>query len=147
MFKPHNKFTGKETEIDIINDILNIVLNARPDSSFIKSLSNQYQERGSLSRKQLEGLYQKAAQCKVVAANKLATLQAVIMKKPNKYKSAPPPPKPVYSKDENVGRLIESILAKKPEHKRVLFFKLKYDNNETLATAEVAELERFNKLL
>lgn len=146
MFKSH-KFIGKETEIDIINDVLNIVLSARPDSVFIKSLSIQYQERGSLSKKQLEGLYQKALQCKVVPSNKLATLQAVIIKKPNKYKSVSPSPKPVYSKDEHVGGLIESILTKKPEHKRVLFLKLKYNNNETLTVAEVAELEKFNKLL
>lgn len=145
MFKSQ-KFTGKETEIDIINNVLNLVLTARPDSVFIKSLSNQYQERGNLSKKQLEGLYQKAVQCKVVPANKLATLQAVIIKRPNKYKSTPPPPKPVFSKNEQVGVLIESILLKKPEHKRVLFLKLKYDNNETLTAVEIAELEKFNKL-
>jgi len=146
MFKSH-KFIGKETEIDIINDVLNLVLDARPDSAFIKSLSGQYQERGSLSKKQLEGLYQKAVQCKAVPTSKLATLQAVIIKKPNKYKSVPPPPKPVYTRDERVGNLIESILAKKPEHKRALFLQLKYNNNETLTVTEVAELEKFNKLL
>jgi len=43
--------------------------------------------------------------------------------------------------------MIETILNKAPQHKRVLFLKAKYDNNEILTTAEVSELKKFEKLL
>jgi hypothetical protein len=43
--------------------------------------------------------------------------------------------------------MIEAILEKYPQHKRVLFLKVKYDNNEVLSSAEITELERFYKLL
>jgi hypothetical protein len=54
---------------------------------------------------------------------------------------------PVFQKDEVTGLLIESILAKAPQHKRVLFLKAKYDNNEILTVTEVNELKKFEKLL
>jgi hypothetical protein len=43
--------------------------------------------------------------------------------------------------------MIEAILEKYPQHKRVLFLKVKYDNNEILNSTEIGELERFYKLL
>jgi hypothetical protein len=137
----------KKIDVDVIKDVLEAMLAARPDSTFIKSLSHQYEERGGLSKKQLEGLYQKAQKVESIPDGKLATLEAVIMKKPTRYKSAPPPPKPLYSKDEHVGQMIEAILAKYPQHKRVLFFQVKYNNNETLTPPEITELEKFNRML
>ncbi|WP_276479467.1 hypothetical protein [Paraflavitalea pollutisoli] len=137
----------KKVDVDVIKDVLDAMLVARPDSTFVKSLAFQYEERGGLSKKQLEGLYQKALKVEGIPENKLATLEAVIRKKPTKYKSAPPPPKPFYQKDERVGQMIDAILAKYPQHKRVLFFLNKYNNNETLAPGEVTELEKFHRLL
>ena len=135
----------KKIDVDVVNDVLKAVLEAQPHSTFAQSLYQQYQERGGLSKKQLEGLYKKAQKINTIAPNKLATLEAVILKRPNRYKSAPPPPKPLYEKDERAGQMIETILAKSPQHKRVLFFKSKYDNNETFSPAEILELERFYK--
>jgi hypothetical protein len=43
--------------------------------------------------------------------------------------------------------LIEEILAKYPQHKRVLFLKAKYDNNEILSPADVSELKKFRQHL
>ncbi|MBO9561399.1 MAG: hypothetical protein J7621_01450 [Niastella sp.] len=137
----------KKVDVDVIKDVLDAMLVARPDSTFVKSLAFQYEERGGLSKKQLEGLYQKALKVESIPENKLATLEAVIRKKPTKYKSAPPPPTPLYNKDEYVGNMIEAILAKYPQHKRVLFFQVKYNNNETLSPPEVTELEKFHRLL
>lgn len=134
-------------EVDIVSDLLKAVLAAKPDSSFIQSLLYQYQERGGLSKKQLEGLYLKAAKVAGIPENKLTTLEAIIKKKPTRYKSVLPPPAPLYTKDEHVGRMLEAILAKYPQHKSVLFLKAKYDNNETLSTAELRELQKFNKML
>jgi hypothetical protein len=137
----------KKPDVDVINDVLKATLLAYPNSTFIQSLSFQYHERGGLSKKQLEGLLKKAEKVKAIPANWLATLEAEIRKRPTRYKSAAPPPTPLYSKDENVGEMISSILSKYPAHKRVLFFKSKYDHDEPLSAAELAELEKFHRLL
>lgn len=134
-------------DVDIILDILNAVLEAQPLSSFTQSLLRQYQERGGLSKKQLEGLFGKAAKIKAIPPGKLATLEAIILKRPTRDKSALPATEPMYKKDEAAGKMIDSILAKYPEHKRVLFLKVKYDNNEVLTPADIAELQKFSKLI
>jgi hypothetical protein len=137
----------KNPDVDIIKDVLNAAMLAYPGSTFIESLSFQYQERGGLSKKQLEGLYKKAIKVKTIPPNWLATLEAEILKRPTRYKSTAPLPKPLYEKNENAGQMISSILEKYPQHKRVLFLKSKYDNNEQLTASEISELEKFNKLL
>ena len=137
----------KKVDVDVIKDILEALLEAQPHSTFVRSLYMQYQERGGLSKKQLEGLYNKSLKVNTIPTGKLATLEAVILKRPTRYKSTPPPPKPMYEKDERIGQMMEAILAKYPQHKRVVFLKAKYDNNETLSPAEVLEVERFKKAL
>jgi hypothetical protein len=137
----------KKPDVDVIKDVLQAALTAYPASVFVQSLSHQYEERGGLSKKQLQGLFQKASKVTSIPASKLATLEAEILKRPNRYKSAPPAPQPMYMKDEAAGKMMEEILAKYPQHKRVLFFKTKYDNNETLSSTDMHELERFHKLL
>ena len=112
------------------------------------SLMHQYEERGSLSKKQLQGLYYKAEKVPEIPANWLATLQAKIAKMPNRFKSeAPAEAKPLYTKDEHAGKLIENILGKYPQHKHVLFLQTKYNSNETLSAAELNELEKFARIL
>ena len=134
-------------DVDVISDILAAAFAAYPESEFIQNLSHWYLVHGGLSKKQLEGLYKKAQKIKTINPGKLATLEAIILKRPAKYRSALPETKPLYIKDERVGELINSILAKYPQHKRVLFFQTKYNNNETLSQAEITELEKFHKLL
>jgi len=134
-------------DVDVILDLLKAVLAAQPLSSFVQSLLHQYQERGGLSKKQLQGLYDKAAKIGTIPPNKLATLEAILLKRPNRYKSSLPATEPLYIKDEEAGQLLETILAKYPQHKRVLFLKSKYDNNEVLPGMEIDELKKFNKLL
>ena len=137
----------KKPGVDIILDVLKETQAAFPESEFVKSLLFQYQERGGLSKKQLEGLHGKALKVNAISEAKLATLEAIILKKHAKHTSALPAPTPLYTKDENVGKMIDSILEKYPQHKRVLFYKTKFDNNETLSAVEKTELERFKKLL
>src|SRR6187455_2961522 len=110
----------KKPDVDIINDVLKASREAYPNSSFVKSLSFQYEERGGLSKKQLEGLYKKASKINTIPANKLATLEAVILKRPTRYKSALPENTPLYTKNPTTGKLIDSILERYPQHKRVL---------------------------
>ncbi len=136
----------KKPGIDIINEVLEECILAYPVSSFIISLYQQYIKRGSLSKKQLQGLHAKAVKA-AIAPGKLATLEAVIKKMPTRYKSEPPPPKPLYEKEESNGQLIAAILARYPQHKRVLFLKSKYENNEALSAQELADLKRFHQLL
>lgn len=137
----------KKPGVDIILDILKETTIAYPDSEFVKSLLFQYQERGGLSKKQLEGLYGKASKVNTITEAKLATLEAIILKKHAKHKSSLPIPTPLYTKDETIGKAITDILEKYPQHKAVLFYKRKFDNNETLSAMEKTELEKFRKLL
>jgi hypothetical protein len=129
--------------LDIINDVLEECILAYPVSSFIISLYKQYQQRGSLSKKQLQGLYGKASKIEQLPPGKLATIEAIIKRMPTRFKSELPEIKPMFEKDEATGLLISEILAKYPQHKRVLFLKTKYDNNEVLSPADITDLKRF----
>jgi hypothetical protein len=137
----------KKPPIDSINVLLEECIMAFPVSSFIISLYKQYQQRGSLSKKQLQGLYDKASGIQDLAPGKLAAVEAIIKKMPTRFKSAIPPNKPLYEKDEEVGTLLENILLRNSSHRRALFLKSKYDNNEKLTPAEINELKKFDELL
>ncbi|MBK7291449.1 MAG: hypothetical protein IPI78_15130 [Chitinophagaceae bacterium] len=134
-------------DVDIVLDILEAVVEAQQLSSFAKSIHHQYIERGGLSKKQLEGLYNKALKVKTIPPNKMATLEAIILRKHSKQKSELPANVPLYEKDEVVEKMIGEVLQKYPEHKRVLFFRAKFDNNELFTPPEKTELERFYKAL
>jgi hypothetical protein len=120
---------------------------AFPISSFIISLYKQYQERGSLSKKQLQGLYNKAIKTNRIAPGKMATLEAIINKMPTRFKSEAPTLIPLNVKDKGVGEEIEAILKQFPQHKRVLYLRSKYENNEALSAADISDLKRFRQLL
>ncbi len=137
----------KKPGMDVVLDILTQAQLAYPASEFISSLLFQYQERGGLSKKQLEGLHGKASKVKTIPESKLATLQAIILKKHTKHKSALPATVFLYEKDEATGAAINAILEKYPKHRQVLFYKSKFENNEPLSAAEKADLERFKKVL
>jgi hypothetical protein len=137
----------QKDRLDIINEVLEECILAYPVSSFIISLYKQYQQRGSLSKKQLQGLYGKASKIEHLPPGKLATIEAIIKRMPTRYKSDLPEPKPLFKKEEAIGQMIEEILAKYPQHKRVLFLKVKYDNNELFSLADLADLKRFHSIL
>src|SRR3954453_6413182 len=132
----------KKPEVDIVNEVLEACIIAYPVSSFIISLYKQYGERGSLSKKQLQGLHAKASKIKDIVPGKLATLEAIINKMQTRDKEPLPAPKAASAKDETTGHVISDILAKYPQHKRVLFLKSKYDNNEVLSASEMEDLKR-----
>jgi hypothetical protein len=138
----------KKGSIDIINEVLEACILAYPVSSFIISLYKQYISRGWLTKGQLQGLFAKAQKIQDLTPGKLAALEALINKMPNRTKSeAPKEAAPLYQRDESAGQLIEAILAKYPQHKRVLFLQAKYNNNEPLSPADLADLKRFGQLL
>ena len=133
--------------MDILLDILNEMVKAHPASNFVNSLHQQYCNRGGLSKKQLEGLHSKAIKTAGISQAKLATLEAIIKKKPTRDRAAATISVPMPVKDEAVGNMINAILSKYPLHKRLLFLKSKFDNNEHIAALEIAEIEKFGKLL
>ena len=141
------KMNKKSSDPDIINEVLEACILAYPVSSFIISIYQQYQKRGSLSKKQLQGLYGKASAIENISKAKLATLEAVIKKMPTRFKSELPETKPLYEKEKIAGELIDAILAKYPQHKRVLFLQSKYNNNEPLSAMEIDELKKFKQIL
>lgn len=134
-------------KIDIINSVLEDCIIAFPVSSFIISIYKQYMQWGSLSKKQLQGLYSKASKIEDMSTGKLGTLEAIIKKMPTRYKSELPENTPMFQKDKIAGEMTEEILLKYPQHKRVLYLKAKYDNNEVLSTSENAEIKKFHQLL
>ncbi len=137
----------KNPNVDVIMDVLHMTAAAYPASNFIKSLLHQYQERGGLSKKQLQDLHAKAAKVQGMPPGKLATMEAIILKKPTRFKSPEPVAVLAPVKDKKISQLIEEILARYPQHKMVLFLQTKYNNNEPLSVTETAEVERFHKLL
>lgn len=133
--------------VDIVSDILSACVKAFPESNFIQSLAHQYLVRGWLSKKQLEGLYDKAKKLRDFNPGKLATLEAMIAKMPTRYKSTlPEEHKPVFAKDNRIQSLLDEVIARYPQHKRVLFLQARFNNNQ-LTDAEKGEIEKFHKLL
>ena len=134
-------------DIDVLLDILKQMVSTHPGSGFVNSLYKQYCNRGGLSKKQLEGLYAKAVKSGSMPQNKLATLEAIIKKKPTRERAAASIKNIEPEKDVVTEKLLTGILEKYPQHKRVLFLKMKYDNNEKLSAAEVGEVQKFGELM
>jgi hypothetical protein len=134
-------------QVDIVKDVLQAVRNAKPGSSFIESLDKQYLERGSLSKKQLQGLFQAAKNIPNLEPVKLATLEAIILRMHTRNRSEKPAGTPLYQKDEARGNMIRQLLEKYPRHKQVLWLKEKFDNNEILTPSEITDLERLHRIL
>lgn len=120
---------------------------AHPNSNFVNSLYQQYCNRGGLSKKQLEGLHSKALKTESISQAKIATLEAIIKKKPTRERAAATITAPLPVKDMAVGEMLAAILEKFPQHKRLLFLKSKFDNNENIPATEIAEIEKFKKIL
>lgn len=148
-FVPHTypQMEKKGPVIDSINVLLEECIIAYPVSSFVISLYKQYGIRGSLSKKQLQGLYDKASKIQGLAPGRLAAVEVIIKRMPTRNKIPLPVPRPLYEKDDETGGLIDSLLSVYPAHKRVLFLKSKYDNHQPLAPMETGDLRRMAKLL
>jgi hypothetical protein len=132
---------------DVLLSILTKMKELHQGSSFINSIYNHYCNRGGLSKKQLEGLLDKAQQTPQLPQSNIATIEAIIKKKHTRERaaatiSAAPP-----QKDALLGQLLQEILNKYPGHKRVLFIQSKYSKNEAITQLEIEEVKKFHKLL
>lgn len=137
--------SGKK--LDIIDKVLNACYAYNSDALFVMSLMHQYEERGTLSKKQLEGLLHKARKVPEMPSNWIATLEATILKMHTKEKAPATINTPVFVQDEELGKKMEAILAKYPQHKRVVFLYARYKKLEPISAAEKTEIEKFYKLL
>jgi hypothetical protein len=133
--------------VDVTLSILETLLKEKPDNIFVGSLHQQYCNRGGLSKKQLEGLMAKAQQSKNVSTAKIATLEAIIKKKPTRYKSKLVPKIAVPIKNEATEIAIKQILEKYPQHKMALLMQSKVKHGDPLSKAEEDEIKRLAKLL
>lgn len=146
LISPTFNMQQRDKELDIILGILEKAREAYPGSVFVNSLLAQYRERGSLSKKQLEGLLGKVSKIRTINPAWLATLQAIILKKPSKHRSAVTI-NIIDKPDEQSAAMIRDILQKYPGHKRVLYFKMKMEKNEGLSAVDKQELAKFHKLI
>lgn len=139
---------GKKKKVDVIDKLLEACYQHNKDALFVMSLMHQYEERGSLSKKQLEGLVSKARKVPDIPVGWLAAVEAIILKMPTRDKT------PVnLTKTETTDpyekwqALISGILNKFPDHKRILYFNTIIQQRKPFSVTEQQELEKFYRLL
>lgn len=133
---------------DVIDKILDACYQANKDALFTMSLMHQYEDRGFLTKGQLEGLFKKASLVKDMPTAWLATLEATIAKLPTRDKT-PVLKKAsiVQEKDTAIEQKINEIQASFPQHKAVLALQFKFEKQLELTAAEKKEVEKFYDLL
>jgi hypothetical protein len=134
--------------VDITLRILKSLQDEFPDSGYIQGLLNQYCNIGGLSKKQLQDLHTKAKKSKSITTSQLATLEAIIKKKPTRYKSEKSDKAPEFHADHKEHSAhLEKILQKFPQHKMALFLQNKLSANQPLTEFEINEIGRLTKVL
>jgi hypothetical protein len=137
--------SGKK--LDIIDKVLSACYAYNKEALFVMSLMHQYEERGNLSKKQLEGLLLKAQKVPDMPPSWLATLEATILKMHTKEKAPATVNTPMFQQDEELGKKMEAILNKYPQHKRIIFLFTRYNKREQFTAVEKTEVDKFYKLL
>ena len=132
---------------DIIDKVLEACYNHNKDALFTMSLMHQYEARGWLTKKQLQGLYNKASKIKELPTGLLATLEATINKMPNRDKTPIDTIITSAKTNPNVVNWIESILLKYPQHKTILALKAKLNKEKELSATDSATIEKIFKAL
>lgn len=140
--------SGNKRKVDVIDKVLEACYQYNKDALFVMSLMHQYEERGSLSKKQLEGLVQKAKKVQDMPVGWIAAIEAIILKMPTRDKTPITQHKPTELDTEDQWQLLATaILEKYPEHKRVIYLDAKLKQRKALSSIEQQELERFHRLL
>ncbi len=137
----------KKGQLDFIEKILNACYNTHKYDLFVMSLMHQYEERGFLTKGQLQGLYYKAEKIEDLPSGLLATLEATISKLPTREKKNAPIVLNEVKKDEETENKLAEILAKYPQHKAILSLQNIFKKYEKLNTSEKLELNNIYKLL
>jgi hypothetical protein len=141
----------KNKKIDVIEKLLALCYAHNKHALFIMSLMHQYEERGSLSKKQLQGLLLKAQKIKEIPAHQIAAVEAIVLKMPTRDKSPVQKTTPANSEAETqIAAALaqtEQILAVYPSHKQVLLLRSKLMSHQSLTPQEQADLNKFVKIL
>jgi hypothetical protein len=142
---------SKNKKIDVIEKLLALCYEHNKDALFIMSLMHQYEERGSLSKKQLQGLLLKAQKIKEIPAHQIAAVEAIVLKMPTRDKTPVQKTTPANSEAETqIAAALaqtEQILAVYPFHKQVLLLRSKLMSHQSLTPQEQADLNKFVKIL
>lgn len=137
----------KKGNIDFVDKILVSCYKSNKDDLFIMSLMHQYEDRGFLTKGQLQGLFYKAEKVKDLPAGLLATLQAALSKLPTREKKNAPIIINEVKKDEDTANKLNDILTKYPQHKAVIGLQNNFNKHDKLSSAEKIELDKIHKLL
>lgn len=139
----------KKGDIDFVDKILNCCYeHFRQNDLFVMSLMHQYEERGFLTKGQLQGLFLKAEKVPNLPAGLLATLHSTVKKLPTKEKrNAPIEIKNAPKKDEETENMLTKILATFPQHKAVIGYQNNFKRHDKLTTSEKLELTKIYKLM
>jgi hypothetical protein len=142
---------SKNKKIDVIEKLLALCYEHNKDALFIMSLMHQYEERGSLSKKQLQGLLLKAQKIKEIPAHQIAAVEAIVLKMPTRDKTPVQKTTPAISEAEaQIAAALaqtEQILAVYASHKQVLLLRSKLMSHQSLTPQEQADLNKFVKIL
>lgn len=141
----------KNKKIDVIDKLLSLCYEHNKDALFIMSLMHQYEERGSLSKKQLQGLLLKAQKIKEIPAHQIAAVEAIVLKMPTRDKTPVQKTTSAISDAETqIAAALaqtEQILVLYPSHKQVLLLRSKLMSHQSLTFQEQADLTKFVKIL
>lgn len=137
----------KKPDVDVIKEVLEWVIVAQPKSSFAQSLYIQYQERGTLSKAQLQGLLDKSSRISRIPDAHKATLEAIIKRKFSKTKSALPENKDLYEVDQLNLDKVNYILQYLPEHKSIRPLELKIKDHFPLTPLEISTIDKVYQLV
>ena len=137
----------KKDSLDFVEKILTACYNSNKDDLFVMSLMHQYEDRGFLTKGQLQGLFYKAEKMEGIPIGLLATLQANLSKLPTREKKNAPVIINEVKKDEETVARLDEILEKYPQHKAVLGLQNNFKKFDKLNVTEKLELDRIYKLL
>ena len=139
---------GNKKKVDVIDKVLEACYQYNKDAIFVMSLMHQYEERGSLSKKQLEGLVAKARKVPDMPVGWLASVEAIILKMPTRDKTPVDLNKQVATDPyEKWIDQCKEILQRYPGHKRVVYFDALLQQRKPFSSVEQQELEKFYRLL
>ncbi len=139
---------GNKKKVDVIDKVLEACYQYNKDALFVMSLMHQYEERGSLSKKQLEGLVAKARKVPDIPVGWLAAVEAIILKMPTRDKTPVDLNKQVATDPyEKWIDQCKEILQRYPGHKRVVYFDALLQQRKPFSSVEQQELEKFYRLL
>jgi hypothetical protein len=137
----------KKDSLDFVEKILTACYNSNKYDLFVMSLMNQYEDRGFLTKGQLQGLFYKAEKVADLPTGLLATLEATLSKLPTREKKGAPIVINQVKKDEDTANKLQEILAKYPQHKAVIGLQNNFNKFDKLSSTEKLELNKIYNLL